>query len=306
MKHISRLASGALLASFVMPLAQPAMKCALKINIALLLVLFAALDPAQTQTAQTQNTSVKRTSPPTYVVPTLPAYWSGETGLGSGISNAAVAGQFRNQDNNTHAALFSLDGKSFQDLGILPGGSISTARAVNDVGQAVGYADSQLSAFRAVLFSYGGAVIEIPSLPDAPAGAYAQTFASGINNLGQVVGYGQFGFGAEPDHGFMYQNGKLSDLGANYTPLAINASGQSVGQVNSHAAFFHDGAVEDLGVLGGDNFSVALAINDSGSIVASSYKCSYTERIPGCFAKDFSHQTHHFFRVTAFFFRTET
>jgi hypothetical protein len=140
MKHISRLASRALLASFVMPLAEPAMKCALKINLALLLLLFATLAPAQTQ-----NTSIKRTSPPTYVVTTLPAYWSGETGHGSAISNAAVPGAFRNQDNYTRAALFSLDGKSFQDLGILPGGSISTARAVNDVGQAVGYADSQLS-----------------------------------------------------------------------------------------------------------------------------------------------------------------
>jgi probable HAF family extracellular repeat protein len=271
-------------------------------NLALLLLLLASLTPAQTQDAQTQNTSVKRTSPPTYVVTTLPAL-SGETGIGSGISNSAVAGQFTNQDNEPRAALFALNGKSFQDLGILPGGSLSTARAVNDVGQAVGYADSQLSAFRAVLFSYGGAVIEIPSLPDAPAGAYAQTFAAGINNLGQVVGYGQFGFGAEPDHGFMYQNGELTDLGANYTPLAINASGQSVGQVNSHAAFFHDGAVEDLGVLGGDNFSVALAINDSGAIVGSSYKCNYTDRIPGCFAKDFNHQTHHFFSGHGFLFQ---
>jgi len=122
MKHISRLASRALLASFVMPLAEPAMKCALKINLALLLLLFATLAPAQTQ-----NTSIKRTSPPTYVVTTLPAYWSGETGHGSAISNTAVAGAFRNQDNYTRAALFSLDGKSFQDLGILPGGSISTA-----------------------------------------------------------------------------------------------------------------------------------------------------------------------------------
>src|SRR6266478_7908546 len=133
------------------------MKCALKINLALLLLVLPTLAPAQTQNAQTQNTSVKRTSPPTYVVTTLPAYWSGETGIGWAISNSAVAGQFRNQDNEPRAALFALDGKSFQDLGILPGGSISTARAVNDVGQAVGYADSQLSAFRAVLFSYGGA-----------------------------------------------------------------------------------------------------------------------------------------------------
>ena len=128
------------------------------INLALLLLLLASLAPAQTQ-----NTSVKKTSPPTYVVTTLPAYWSGETGIGWAISNSAVAGQFRNQDNEPRAALFALDGKSFQDLGILPGGSLSSARAVNDVGQAVGFADSPLSAFRAVLFSYGGAVIEIPT-----------------------------------------------------------------------------------------------------------------------------------------------
>jgi probable HAF family extracellular repeat protein len=286
-----------------LPLAERAMKCALKINVALLLLLLGTLAPAQTQNAQTQNTSAKRTSPPTYVVTTLPAYWSGETGIGWAISNTAVAGQFRNQDNYPRAALFALDGKSFQDLGILPGGTISSARALNDVGQAVGFADGPLSAYRAVLFSYGGAVIEIPSFPDAPAGAYAQTFASGINNLGQVVGYGYYGYGVDPEHGFMYQNGELTDLGANYTPLAINASGQSVGQVNLHAAFFHDGTVDDLGVLGGDNFSVALAINDSGAIVGSSYKCNYTERIPGCFAKDFNYQTHHFFSGHGFLFQ---
>jgi len=55
------------------------------ISLALLLLLLASLAPAQTQNAQTQNTSVKKTSPPTYVVTTLPAYWSGETGIGWAI-----------------------------------------------------------------------------------------------------------------------------------------------------------------------------------------------------------------------------
>jgi probable HAF family extracellular repeat protein len=144
------------------------------------------------------------------VATTLPAYWSGEIGIGWAISNSAVAGQFRNQDNYPRAALFSLDRKSFQDLGVLAGRSFSSAQAVNDVGQAVDFANSQLSTYRAILFSHGGAVIEIPSLPDAPAGAYGFTWATGINNLGQVVGYGQYGYGVEPDHGFLYPRGSAT------------------------------------------------------------------------------------------------
>ena len=263
------------------------------LTFALLLLSLATPAPAQTR-----NASARKTSPPTYVVTTLPGYSS--AGIGAAISNSAVAGQFTNEDNYPHAALFSLDGKSYQDLGVLPGGTQSVAQAVNGSNQAVGWANSQLSSFRAVLFS-GGAVIEIPNFPNAPAGASAAAFANGINNRGQIVGSTQYGYG-DIDHGFMYQDGQLTDLGAGYYPLAINASGQSVGQVNTDAAFFHDGAVHDLGVLGGDNFSVAIAINDSGAIVGSSYKCNYTERIPGCFAKDFSKPTHHFFFRSRFSF----
>jgi probable HAF family extracellular repeat protein len=265
-------------------------------NVALLLILVATIAPAQTKDRSRDFT------PPHYSVTPLSAYGSGQTNIGRAISNSTVAGSSTHSDNSTHAALFGLDGKTFQDLGILPNGTTSVAQTVNDFNQAAGWADNGSDApFRAVLFT-NGVVIEIPDLPLFLNGT--QAFANGINNGAQIVGSQD---GDPALHGFMYRNGELSDLGENYDPLAINESGQNVGQVTGnfaygagHAAFFHDDVLDDLGVLRGDNFSVALAINNSNVIVGSSYKCIYTEPIPGCLAKHFPHPSRHFFKGHGF------
>lgn len=242
--------------------------------------------------AQTNNASTKPT-PQHYTVTPLPAYLGGGPGVGRAISNSSAAGSLTAPDNNTHAALFSLDGKTFQDLGTLPTGTTSVAQAVNGFNQAAGWGNKGSAApFRALLFTDGD-VIEIPDLP--LFSSTTQAFGNGINNSAQVVG-SQGGNPAE--HGFLYQNGVVTDLGENYDPLAINNSGQNVGQLATgeigHAAYFHDGVLDDLGVLGADNFSVASAINDSGVIVGTSYRCNNSETTHGCFAKDFSPKRHAF------------
>ena len=98
--------------------------------------------------------------------------------------------------------------------------------------------------------------------------------ASGINDRGQVVGTtsvvedtGQY----VPAHGFLWQRGRMTDLGANFQPWAINNKGHILARVYTpeNAARFvlwRDGVVTDIGNLGGD-FVFAMALNDRDEVV---------------------------------------
>jgi probable HAF family extracellular repeat protein len=83
-----------------------------------------------------------------------PFYWRGSTGmrplrtLGGlqtevyAINNSGViVGSSQTPANNFHAAFWSRPAASPQDLGTLPGGTVSVAKAVNASGQVVGWAD---------------------------------------------------------------------------------------------------------------------------------------------------------------------
>ena len=97
------------------------------------------------------------------------------------------------------------------------------------------------------------------------------SYAYGINNQGQVVGYWTETNGARA---FLYSAGTVTDLGSlggtNQYALSINSSGQIVGfasVTNGVRAFLYkNGALTNLGAMGGLN-SYAYGINDSGQIV---------------------------------------
>ncbi|WP_251359566.1 DUF3466 family protein [Kangiella sp. TOML190] len=98
----------------------------------------------------------------------------------------------------------------------------------------------------AVTFGLGFAMAapyEIIDLGKVEGGT--NSFAYGINNAGEVVGYG---------------NG----------PLSEDENGNLVREFNSHALFFLDSGVLDLLALEGGIASVALSINDGGVIVGYS------------------------------------
>ncbi len=97
------------------------------------------------------------------------------------------------------------------------------------------------------------------------------SYAHGINNQGQVVGYWRTTNGV---HAFLYSGGVMIDLGAlgdaNAYALSINNPGQVVGFGETpdgiRAFLMGSGGVTNLGSLGGLN-SYAFGINGNAEVV---------------------------------------
>jgi probable HAF family extracellular repeat protein len=98
------------------------------------------------------------------------------------------------------------------DLGTL-GGIFSSAAAINEAGQIVGYASTpRFRVDHAFLFS-AGVMHDLGTFGDDPLGDTSE--ATDINNLGQVVGSAwRSGF----QHAFLYEGGGLLDLNALIDP----------------------------------------------------------------------------------------
>ena len=122
-------------------------------------------------------------------------------------------------------------------------------------------------------------------------GGYSEAVA--INNLGQVTGLSATSGGET--HAFLWEGGVMTDLGTLggqiAIPTAINDRGQVVGMstlengrpftsgeqdddddgddLPTHAFLWENGAMRDLGTLGGD-FSEATALSNAGAVVGNS------------------------------------
>jgi probable HAF family extracellular repeat protein len=97
-----------------------------------------------------------------------------------------------------------------------------------------------------------------------------QASATAINNAGQVVGSAQTS--TDASHGFIYQNGKMTDLGLNIYPNAISNNGAIVGQGGcGNAVLVTGGICENLQNLipagSGYTLQSAKGINNKGQIV---------------------------------------
>ena len=103
----------------------------------------------------------------------------------------------------------------------------------------------------------------------------SNSYATGINNSGQVVGYADTSSGST--HAFLYSNGTMADLGtlsgaSSSYGLGTNNNGQVVGYTyaanGSYRAFLYsNGTMADLGTLPGGSWSWATGINDNGQVV---------------------------------------
>jgi probable HAF family extracellular repeat protein len=123
-----------------------------------------------------------------------------------------------------------------QDLGLCPSGTLSSAQAINDKHQIVGYANSKENGYRPMLWWHGHRT-DLGTLGDDPS------FALDINNAGQVVGGSYVEEGEE--RAFLWEKGKLLNLNdlipahSNWNLLIayrINDQGEIVGRG------FHNGA----------------------------------------------------------------
>jgi probable HAF family extracellular repeat protein len=185
-------------------------------------------------------------------------------------NNGEVVGFADTSSGHEHAFIYR--NGTIQDLGQVAG-SDSDAESINDSGQIVGsYTSGSITrAYRTAAYQ------PINPLTDGigTLGGSA-TFATGINNNGDAVGYGYTGNGFM--HAFFYSSGTMRDLGAISGTMSfaqdVNNSGQIVGNtsVNSqnlvHAFFYSGGTMRDLGTLGGTSF--ANCVNESGRVVGCS------------------------------------
>lgn len=124
----------------------------------------------------------------------LPGWtWSGASGLNDldqvvGSSEKSVTGGYI-----YHATLWSesTSVRGIRDLGTLPGGVSSYAAAINSLGQVVGYSADKISAgtLHAFVWSIRAGMQDLNLLIPSGSG-WTLTFASGINDLGQITGYG--------------------------------------------------------------------------------------------------------------------
>jgi probable HAF family extracellular repeat protein len=181
------------------------------------------------------------------------------------------------------------------DLGTLEGGTESEAFAVNARGQVVGAATNGIpdpssivgvtTQVRAFLWQ-NGAMQDLGTLPGG-----TDALALLVNERGQIVGQSYTGSSIPPPtpsctqqegltlHGFLWENGKMVDLGtlggSCAGTFALNSRGQVVGQAalagdqTLHPYIWdRKRGIKDLGTLGG-TYGWAGGINDPGAVVGT-------------------------------------
>lgn len=186
-------------------------------------------------------------------------------------NRGAFVGSIR-VENAAHAMLWD-PANRLQDLGTL-GGAESAARAINDLGQVVGWAETADGVRHAFRWERGAGMVDLGTLG-------GESEALGLNNNGQIVG---FSYVSDTDfHAFCTApnsaiNPNADDLGtlggALSMAYAVNTQGTVAGwssNGNVARAFQWDVflGMFDLGTL--DNRdqqnSSALGINEAGQIV---------------------------------------
>ena len=201
--------------------------------------------------------------------------------LTTGINNGGrVVGWVWNPGPDPAAQAFVYSGGTPT---ILLGASFA---AINDSGQIAGQLASSAFPYSpqpaAALYT-GGIATPLGFLPGR-----TQSWAAGINNSGQVVGYSDTPLGNA--EAFLYSGGVMTGLGflpgdTQSRATGINDSGQIVGWSTDasgkrEAFLYSAGVMTGLGTLSGYAESVATAINDSGQVVGYTADSHATNSVP--------------------------
>src|SRR5439155_3826482 len=152
------------------------------------------------------------------------------------------------------------------------------AAAINDAGQVAGNSTTgdllpyDQPEFHAVLWDPDGTVHDL----GVPPGGFVLSFATSINQGGQVTGWAAPPDDSTPNHAWLY-DGVMRDVGGDLDGYGggVNNQGQVVGHADLVAFIYSDGALRDLNSLlpAGANWLLfdAEAINDGGAIVGSGF-----------------------------------
>lgn len=216
---------------------------------------------SQAQTYHVTDLGTINTNPQTGVVSSHP----------TGINNAGQVTGYSYSGTSNHAARFT--NGLVEDLGVIPGGQLSTGWGINGVGDVVG--DSQYSvnggSIRHAALFRNGTVTDLGILPGW--GNYAR--ANGINNLGEVVGHSGTSLDTNVTHAFIWDevNGMrdLGTLGGGFAKaFSINDSSEVTGRADGPGgtyAFIWDevNGMRNLGTIAG-NFSSGNFINANGHV----------------------------------------
>lgn len=193
-------------------------------------------------------------------------------GVGNGSYTAV--GEAQVSSGFLHAFVdSSSDGSGIVDLGTLGGpASYAAGYATNyttNTSYIAGSAMINDNDWRAFICEDDGT----PTLVNLGTLGGSYSYGVAVNPSGTVVGWSET---STPGitHSFIYSGGVMTDIGGNFGPADISASGVVVGVAETstseiHAARYSDGTITDLGTLGG-SYSYAYGIDDSGGIVGTS------------------------------------
>jgi len=199
-----------------------------------------------------------------------------------GVNNGGLmVGVSKTDSDLYHACSLAFDSTTMSDLGVLPGGSSSAAMDVNDEGVIVGYSDTESVVQTATRWD-SGVPTDLGAFPGSAAGT--QSYALAVNNAEdpQIVGWSYGSAAGGQQHGCVWQNGLMEDLGTlaggdTSEAWDVNDLGEVVGWARTadyhvHAVLWDaTGTIIDLntveGIPSGWILAKAEGINNSGQIV---------------------------------------
>jgi probable HAF family extracellular repeat protein len=191
----------------------------------------------------------------------------GPTSVALAISqNGIVVGGAEVPQRGDHPFVYKGTGP-MQDLGLLDPihGVAGAAESANSKGEVTGWTSDAGPTAPAYAFYYSasGGLIDLGTLGGE------SSYAHGINENGQIVGYAQVASGTW--HGALWTvSGQTIDLGTGFACTAINNTGLigGVAKPANHAAIYNisSGEITDLGTLGGP-VSEVNKMNETGLVV---------------------------------------